>query len=101
MVKVGIYYLNWDNTNKEHLLKGMVIGEVYDFNIDNYRHITTLDCSSLNVDNEDDVDDFLSNMYDAFNLGEQLNNRSMCVGDLIMINNKRYVVKPVGFELVA
>lgn len=96
MVKVGIYYLNWDNTNKEHLSKGMVMGEVYDFNIDNYRNIDTFD-----IEDADDIDDVLEAVYDGYNIGMQLNNRSMCVGDLISIDNKRYVVKPVGFELVA
>lgn len=94
---IRVFYLNWDQNCHEFLIRGLITGEAFDFNKKNYRHISDL---SMNVDDVSySTIETLNIIYHDFNQGKQGNNRSMSVGDLIAIDNKRYIVKPLGFEL--
>lgn len=93
MINVKVKYLDWVNNNE--LAIGLFSGDVYEekdyYIVDEYT--------------VDDEDYSLDDVFMEFNrIDEDTycrltdNHRSMCVGDLISINDKWYVVKMIGFE---
>lgn len=108
MLGIYVQYLKWNENLK--LLPGMLMGEVYPLNENNYK-----DVSGYTEDGSLSEDDFeiLDKVYDSCQHHDGNDNckipyteRSMCVGDLITIVDtktkemKIYIVASRGFKLI-
>lgn len=110
-VKVKVKYLNWDidymsetcMANRKHILLNSVCSGCYTGDENDYRII-----NEYTIDEDvDDVYLMLEGIYEEHNRIDDEhfcrlkdNQRSMCVGDLIYINNKAFSVSPTGFKIV-
>lgn len=96
-MNVKVKYLNWDKEGNDNLVLGLLRGKV--FGDDDYRFVI-----EFNLANAVEVDNMLNNVYELMNRIDERpcyvpeNERSMCVGDLIYLNDKVYVVDTIGFK---
>lgn len=118
-MKVRVKYLNWDikkdGAINKKLLHCYITGNVVSINNDNYRDINTFDINDYNL-NDSELNNKLV-AVDKFNILEDIfeshnriddehfcslkdDQRSMCVGDLVFLDDDCYVVKMRGFEKV-
>lgn len=102
-----IYYLNWDSKNNDEEKELF-----HDMHKNKNNKITHLDknwyrkIGELNINEPEKIWKVCQRDYPVsdFKLQDKRNKfytfkeRSMSVGDIIKINNKKYIVVPIGFE---
>ena len=109
-VKVKVKYLNWDidymsetcMANRKHILLNSVCSGCYTGDENDYRII-----NEYTIDEDvDDVYLMLEGIYKEHNrIDEHFcrlkdNQRSMCIGDLIYLDDKGFTVEPTGFKAI-
>lgn len=100
---VKIKYLNWDGEKGDPKLSmNLLDGDIADLTKD-YRVVNEYE-SYEEIQNEKAI---LNLIYEEHNRIDdehlcrlEYNQRSMCVGDLIRLEYKWYVVRPFGFESI-
>lgn len=99
-MKANVYYLNWDEDRDERNwdIQDIRDGEADPEDLEHYRPVITL----YNVGSPSEV-------WDRLNRGgpggyqtelDELEERSMCKGDLIEIEGEAQIVKGIGFDEV-
>lgn len=100
-MKVKVKYLNWDKKNPM-LMLGRIAGVLFE-NPNCYRDVTEFElCDEI-------PDDYiLANVFEVMNRIDDddhckvpQDERSMCVGDLLCLGEKTFVVTNTGFRRVA
>jgi len=99
-MKAEVHYLNWDEpVDGDHNWDALEIkdGDVDPADLDQYRPVLTL----YNVGSASDVWNRLNRGPGGYQEElDEVEERSMCVGDLIVLEGRPLIVRPVGFEEV-
>lgn len=90
MKQVTVHYLQWHENPS--LIEGLILGKTY--TEDNYEVVF-----NRNISKEYSDQHILKDVFNLLNEDDRKDNiRSMCVGDIIQIDDKKFIVKPIGFE---
>lgn len=98
-MKAQVYYLTWDEDRDERNWTKQDIkdGETDPADLEHYRPVITL----YNVGSLGEVWDRLNRDPAGYQEElDELEERSMCKGDLIVMNDEAHIVRGIGFEEV-
>ena len=107
-MNIKVKYLNWDlNNNIANInnvfFNALFDGDVLDINSENYRDINEYELTT----SEENINKILEDVFTQHNRIDDIlccrlkeDQRSMCVGDLIYINDVGYVVNNIGFKKI-